>query len=512
MALQDTDLFLVQRASASYKMSATDLSEYVGGGNSSVTVSASAPSAPENGDMWWNSEDGNLYIYYTDADSSQWVPSIAENGGFINATVSPNVPSNASEGDLWYSESDTRLYIYDGSVWIDASPASAPNISTISASAPSTPASGDLWYDLDSARLYVYDGSQWVDSAPGYGIQDGAVGTSQLADDSVTAAKVDASVLANNVIINGAMQVAQRGTNFTGVTTGPSYAADRWRWQGVDVGTWETSQSADAPTSSGFSKSFKAECTSGNGSQVATTFAVIRTVIEGQDLQQFAKGTSGAKNFALSFWVKSSVAGTYSIYLYDNDNSREISIDYTINSATTWEYKTVVIDRDTVGTFANDNGDSLYVSFFLGAGSDYDSGLFNSTWQSENASGRASSSHAQLNTTGNQFWITGVQLTATNEPLPFQHEDYGTTLRKCQRYYQTMPRIYLGEMHNSAIKRGVWMLSPQMRATPSVTFDSVGSSAVSLLSGETNSQQVILSSNYTGGMSISDINTADAEL
>jgi hypothetical protein len=236
-----------------------------------------------------------------------------------------------------------------------------------------------------------------------------------------------------NIVINGAMQVAQRGNNFAGVTTGPSYAVDRWRWQGSSIGTWEMSQSAEAPTSSGFAKSFKAECTSG-ASVSAGSFALIRTVLEGQDLQRFAKGTASAKSFALSFWVRSTTTGTYSIYLYDNDNQREISATYTIDAINTWEYKSIIIDPDTVGAWANDNGDSLYVNFYLAAGSNFTSGTFNSTWQADNSSGRASSSQAQLNTTGQQFYITGVQLEVGSKATPFEHESYGQTLAKCQRY------------------------------------------------------------------------------
>ena len=128
MALQNTDSFLVQRGGASYKMEAASFVTFLdesGFGSSSVTISATAPGDPDNGDMWWNSVDGNLYIYYTDVDTSQWVPANGAGGGsgFTNASVGPNVPSNASQGDLWYSTNDARLYVYDGSVWIDASPA-----------------------------------------------------------------------------------------------------------------------------------------------------------------------------------------------------------------------------------------------------------------------------------------------------------------------------------------------------------------------------------------------------
>ena len=248
MALQNTDSFLVQRGGASYKMEASNFVTFLdesGFGSSSVTISETAPADPEHGDMWWNSVDGNLYIYYQDVDTSQWVPANGDGGGggFVNASVGPNVPAAASAGDLWYSTSDARLYIYDGAVWIDASPAAAPNISTISDTAPSTPASGDLWYDLDSARLYVYNGQFWVDSAPGYGIQDGAVGGAQLADDinivttgDITATSYNSGQLGGfrNLLINGDLRIWQRGTTFNNTGSG-QYLADRWFVLGTDA-------------------------------------------------------------------------------------------------------------------------------------------------------------------------------------------------------------------------------------------------------------------------------------
>lgn len=472
MALQDTDLLLVQRSSASYKMPASELSTYVGGGNSSVTVSATAPSTPENGDMWWNSGDGNLYIYYTDADSSQWVPSNSEGGGFANATVGPNVPSAANEGDLWFSTGDARLYIYDGTFWIDAAPASQPNVSTISATAPSTPTTGDLWYDLDSARLYIYTGSQWVDSAPGYGIQDGAVGSQQLANDAVTAAKVDASALAKNVIINGMMQVVQRGP---ADLTSSGYAGnDRWRTtiSGYDLEVNSLSLGTESlPFKDGFSNSQRIRPNTGKA-PAAGEYAIIEQKIEGVNLQQFAKGTSEAKPFSLSFWVKATVAGTYIAEL--SSNTRSCSLSYTI-STNDWNKVELVFPADTSGSvISNDSNSGLTLSLWLAAGTDYSTGTLQTTWGDEVNANRAVDQVNSLATTNNEFSITGVQLTATPAPLPFQHEDYGTTLSKCQRYYQI-----IGNSLNAIIWGGYGQLGnpgyfsvylpSSMRIPPTVT-------------------------------------------
>ena len=182
MALQNTDSFLVQRSGSSYKMEAADFITFLdesGFGSSSVTISSTPPVGPENGDMWWNSVDGNLYIYYTDVDTSQWVPANGAGGGsgFTNASVGPNVPSNASQGDLWYSTNDARLYVYDGSVWIDASP-SNPSVpdDSITTAKIADGAVTSAKTDIPGGQLVGYQQGIW---RPTIGL-DGGVGTPWL--------------------------------------------------------------------------------------------------------------------------------------------------------------------------------------------------------------------------------------------------------------------------------------------------------------------------------------------
>ena len=403
MALQDTDLLLVQRSSASYKMAATELSEYLGGGNSSVTVSATAPSAPQNGDMWWNSEDGNLYIYYTDVDSAQWVPSNSEAGGFVNATVGPNVPANASGGDLWYSTEDARLYIYDGAVWIDASPAAAPNISTISDTAPATPASGDLWYDLDSARLYVYNGQFWVDSAPGYGIQDGAVGGAQLADDinivttgDITATSYNTGQLAGfrNQIINGNMVFNQRAGDYG--TSNALYTLDRW-YKTASTGNVSRVTYAN----SGYA--LKVDPAAGR------TLGNIQQAIELPGTGQSGPFLNGS-TWTLSAMVRTEVVGETlyaGVGFVDNISGTNYAGAFGSNgtlpsqtTSTSWTKMswTFTIDMDTPST-----SEALFVGFKV-----------------DSLSG----------------WIeyTDIQLELGPVATPFEHRPKGTELALCQRY------------------------------------------------------------------------------
>ena len=158
------------------------------------------------------------------------------------------------------------------------------------------------------------------------------------------------SALSNrNLIINGAMQVAQRGTSETGVTSsGYKNAPDRWLLTGSATGTfgtWSVSQSTDTPSGEGFGKSYKLECTTADASLAAGDNLTLQHRIEGQNLQQLSKGTSNAKSLTLSFWVKSNKTGTYIAELRDQDNARVYGQQYTISSSNTWEKKTLM-DRD----------------------------------------------------------------------------------------------------------------------------------------------------------------------
>jgi hypothetical protein len=291
-----------------------------------------------------------------------------------------------------------------------------------------------------------------------------------------------------NLVINGAMQVAQRATS---VTTGPNGTGegyttlDRWN-NSLSHTTAATtfSQSSDAPD--GFAYSLKYEVTTAQSSLSASDYWLLNYRIEGQDLQRVAKGTSSAKQLTLSFWAKATKTGTNNVELEDRDNNRFTTKQFTINTSNTWEYKTVTFDADTTGAFDNDNGLSLAIHFWISAGSNWTSGSVTS-WASEVAANRAPSQVNNLDTIGNVFQITGVQLevSPSGEPTPFEHRSYGEELSACQRYYcksfpqTTVPNhnetdcIYLGYTRpfTSNIVAGCTAYFPvSMRTTPSVTF------------------------------------------
>lgn len=323
-----------------------------------------------------------------------------------------------------------------------------PGVCT-STSRPSAPFDGQVIYETDTNTLAVYDGSGWVSLNP-----------------------VDRD---RNVIINGAMQVHQRGTSVTGSTAGGYLTADRWNLQLTTLGTWTETVENDAPTGSGFRKSLKVLCTTADTSPVTNDVCIIEQLVEGQNLQQFLKGTASAKQFTLSFWVKSNVTGTYIARFNDFDNTRSVSSSYTISASGTWEKKTITFPADTTGPFDNNNELSLRVQFWLGAGSAFTSGTLATTWQSTTNANLAVGQVNLANATNNYWQVTGVQLEAGAVATPFEFEDYGTTLAKCQRYFQsyggtgTYEFIGNGVCASSTLAYcGVDLITP-MRAAPTIS-------------------------------------------
>jgi hypothetical protein len=249
-----------------------------------------------------------------------------------------------------------------------------------------------------------------------------------------------------NLIINGAMQVAQRGTS--GVDTDSYPCADRWRTGGAGTpGAFDVTVENDAPD--GFAKSVKFNCTTAD-SLAAGDYRYFNQRLEGQDLQGIAKGTSSAKNLTVSFWVKSNVTGTYICGIFDTDNSRYVAQSYTVDSSGTWEYKTITFPADTTGAFDNDNNASIRMSWFIAAGSSYTSGTLATSWESSTAANYAVGQTNLASATNNYWQITGVQLEVGSVATPFEHRSFGEELALCQRYYYKTYRYDLAPGSNSA--------------------------------------------------------------
>jgi hypothetical protein len=243
-----------------------------------------------------------------------------------------------------------------------------------------------------------------------------------------------------NRVINGAMNIAQRNTSVSGITsTYDSYPAiDRFlHYQETTSAVCTVAQVADAPA--GFVNSLKITVTTADASVAAGDRINIAHKIEGLNLLDFDFGLSTAKSFTVSFWVKSSVTGTYAleIYNYGISTASTATKTYTINSANTWEYKTVTFTGDTVYPHVKTNGASLAVWMWLMAGSNYNStnggGVFTAVGSgTQRAYGQTANIAATVN---NTFQMTGMQLETGSAASAFENRQYGTELQLCQRYY-----------------------------------------------------------------------------
>jgi hypothetical protein len=304
-------------------------------------------------------------------------------------------------------------------------------------------------------------------------------------------------------VINGDMQVAQRNTSVASITTSNYYTADRWYAEFTSLGTWTQSVENDAPTGSGFRKSLKMLVTTADASPAAGDYALVQQRLEGQNLQQIAKGTSSAKQLTVSFWVKANVTGTYNVALYDVDNSaRAESRTYSVNASATWEKKTLTFDADTTGAFDNDNARSLDLTFWLGAGTNLTSGTANPTsWNTTTAN--LAPGQTNLAAATNNYWqVTGVQLEVGSVATDFEFLPAQVELALCQRYYEKSYShlVYPGTNSTDGYVAGVntndnnqltgWRYSVTKRATPTTRIWNIAGTLGSLSDTGENSTNI----------------------
>ena len=265
-----------------------------------------------------------------------------------------------------------------------------------------------------------------------------------------------------NIVTNGAMQVAQRATSATGLgASNGFFTVDRFKMLFNTSGRLTMEQVADGP--SGFANCIKLSCTTADTSIASNEYIILSQRIEGQNLQGFAKGTSDAKPFAVSFYVKGNASATYVCELYDNDNTRQVS--KTFNVTTDWTRVELSFPADTSGAFDDDNGLSFLLQIWLHAGSNFTSGTLNTTWGSVTNANRAVGISSFFDSTDRTFFITGVQLEVGQNPTEFEHEPFETTLARCKRYFQKSYNYSdaVGTVTNDA--RVYWQTSQQWGVT-----------------------------------------------
>ena len=280
---------------------------------------------------------------------------------------------------------------------------------------------------------------------------------------------------ASNVIINGAMNVAQRAVLATGVGASSNVypTCDRWEIEtGNSAGRATMTQESDGPD--GFANSIKLACTTADTSVAAGEVFRLQQVIEAQNLQSLAKGTSSAKQFTLSFYVKGNAAATYNIEIYDLDNTRHICASF--NVTTSWNRISLTFAGDTTGAINDDNGGGFQVGIYLHAGSTYTSGTLATSWASVTNANRSDSNNTSFfDSTSRTFFITGVQLEVNDTATDFEYENYGTTLAKCQRYYFQLngdngDRVGVGGYNTGASEARMDVTFPvTMRSAPTIS-------------------------------------------
>jgi len=281
-------------------------------------------------------------------------------------------------------------------------------------------------------------------------------GEIELQANGVTKAKVTANGLQDangnslrggmyrNLIINGDMRIAQRGTSTSGYIYSGYTTVDRFQFNTSAIGAYTISQDTDVPTGQGFSNSSKILCTTADASPASSDFFTIVQKIEAQNLQHLKFGTSNAESLTLSFWVKSNKTGTYVLMMYRPDSGRLLSKTYTIDSANTWEKKTITVAGDTTGSINNDNGDGLNLYWHLADGSDRTSGTPNTDWGAYSTSNEAAGQTVNLaDSTSNYINITGAQLEIGEGASNFEFLPYDVQLQRCQRYYYATSSAFI---------------------------------------------------------------------
>ena len=297
-----------------------------------------------------------------------------------------------------------------------------------------------------------------------------------LTVDNINTTSINSSQLSNrNKIYNGKMAVAQRSQSVSSITATGIYTCDRWHTTITTCGTWTQSQSTDVPTGEGFSKSLKMDCTTADASLAAGDRIFISQRFEGQDLQDFCKGTSSAKQYTLSFYVKSAKTGTHVVELLDHDSAfRHVCGTYTINSADTWEKKTITFPADTTGAFGDDNAKSLEVQWYLAAGSTYQSGTLATSWASVTNGNRATGQVNVADNTANNWYLTGVQLEVGSVATDFEHRSFGQELALCQRYFTKVAYAQASGSGDGSTMASVHArFGVDMRAGPTITASGV---------------------------------------
>lgn len=297
------------------------------------------------------------------------------------------------------------------------------------------------------------------------GTEAGAFSTLSVNSNNISAVN---SLGFRNRIINGDCRIDQRNAGASVTPTAGTYTLDRW---GVGISAaskFSIQRNAGSVTPPvGFTNYLGVTSLSAYTPASGDYFSVYQ-VVEGFNIADLNWGTANAQTVTVSFWVRSSLTGTFGGSVSNGVYTRTYPFSYTVSAANTWEQKTVTIPGDTTGTWATDNTAGLAFKFGLSAGSTY-TGTAN-TWAATNYIYPTGSVNI-LGTNGATFYITGVQLEAGSVATPFERRDYGRELIMCQRYYQKYTSMLLSAYSTSATNYYNTVLFPvELRATPTINY------------------------------------------
>jgi len=293
-----------------------------------------------------------------------------------------------------------------------------------------------------------------------------------------------------NRIINPGMVIDQRNAGASVTPTGGTYTLDRWSLAITQASKLTIQQSTTAPA--GFKNSLLTTVASAVSSPSASDQFLHRQYIEGFNVSDLGWGTASAQPITVSFWVRSSVTGTFPVAVLNGSFNRSYVATYTVNSANTFEYKTVSIAGDTTGTWATDNSAGINLSFALGTGSNRTTSSAN-TWQGAEYISTNTCTNL-LATNGATFYLTGVQLERGSNATSFEFRDYGRELIMCQRYYEISVSVSTGS------SGGGWSSSipfkASKRASPTITV-------ITNFNGSLDSIQHVTTDYAVGAMTLS---------
>jgi len=302
----------------------------------------------------------------------------------------------------------------------------------------------------------------------------------------MTRARQNANVTAavgRNMVINGAMNVAQRSASVTGIGASSGYfTCDRWRIDtSASAGRLTMSQTADGPN--GISANcIKLDCTTADTSIAAGENMTIQHRFEGQNIQRIGSGVAGAKQITLSFYVKASAAFTFGAELFNGDNNRQITKLF--DTTTDWVRHEITFPADVddgSSPFVDDNTVALFLVFHLHAGSTFTSGTLNTAAFADTTNAnRAAGIDSFYSSTDNNFFITGVQMEVGPVATEFEQEQISVTQNKCQRYFQKFGSENAFDFMNgfgiassSTVLQSPTYLKTNMRSTPAVSFSAI---------------------------------------